>query len=98
MSVCKLLQRCRESLILRAGREKNCYMNAHVDQDAYSIYVTRYFLKTCASYSPVCLMHEQKWNLTSLLTVRLIIRSALWFVKYGISLNVKYYNLLPVLF
>ena len=83
MNVRKLPQRCRESLILRAGREKNCNMNAHVDQDAYNIYVTQYFLKTCASYSPVRLMYEQQWNLTSLLTVRLIIRSALWSVKYG---------------
>ena len=51
---------CRESLILRAGREKNCDMNARVGQDAYSICVNQYFLKTCASYSQVRLMYGPK--------------------------------------
>ena len=40
-------------------------------------------IKTCAPYSSVRLMYEQKQNLTRLLTVRLIIRSALWSIKYG---------------
>ena len=49
----------RESLVLREGCEKNYDMNARVGQDASSIYATQYLLKTCASYSPVCLMYGQ---------------------------------------
>ena len=43
--------------------------------------VTRYSLKTVASYSPVCLMHEKINESSKLLTVRFMVRKILYVKK-----------------